>query len=173
MSFFGDDVVTRGSVYINADLEEMKKSYQGVFWTQVPTYFRYCEYVIMVFIYMHAKKNLPKIDYSTSIGQMFLFCMAFGIFGNIFEPVPHLGLRTQHEVSSLLIIPIFYYLRKYWNGNDININVIKAILIFAGALKILIGIRIVADITPISLVFCPLPFVGISQTSMSVLLGLN
>lgn len=170
--YFGSDIAERGSDYINGDLDEMKKAYQGAFWTRVGIYFRYCEYFALIFIYKHAKKHQGKINYGSNIGLMFLFCLVFGIFGNILEPVPHLGLRTQGLFSSFLILPIFRYCRDNWQYKDFTMRILTYTMVAGGFLKIIMGIRTVVDITPISLVFCPLPFTQITDTTMNVLFGL-
>lgn len=169
---FGSDIAERGIDYINSDLEEMKKAYQGAFWTRVGIYFRYCEYIALVLIYAHAKKHQGKIHYESDTGLMFLFCLVFGIFGNIFEPIPHLGLRTQGLFSSFLILPIFRYCRDNWKYQDLTMRLLTYTLMAGGFLKIIMGIRTVVDITPISLVFCPLPLTQITNTTMNVLFGL-
>ena len=170
--FFEDEIAERGVDYINSDLDEMRKTYQGAFWTRIGEYFRYCEYIALVLIYAHAKRHQGKINFSSDTGLMFLFCLVFGIFGNIFEPIPHLGLRTQGLFSSFLILPIFRYCRDNWQYQDITMMLMTCIMTAGGFLKIIIGIRTVVDITPISLVFCPLPFTQITDTTMNVLFGL-
>lgn len=170
--YFGSDIAERGSDYINGDLDEMKKAYQGAFWTRVGEYFRYCEYIVLLLIYRYAKKYQGKINYGSKIGLMFLFCLVFGIFGNILEPVPHLGLRTQDLFSSFLILPIFRYCRDNWQYKDFTMRLLTYTMAAGGFLKIIMGIRTVVDITPISLVFCPLPFTQITDTTMNVLFGL-
>lgn len=170
--YFGSDIAERGSDYINGDLDEMKKTYQGAFWTRIGIYFRYCEYFVLIFIYKHAKKHHGKINFGSDTGLMFLFCLVFGIFGNIFEPVPHLGLRTQGLFSSFLILPIFRYCRDNWQYQDLTMRLMTCIIMACGFLKIIIGIRTVTDITPVSLVFCPLPLTQITDTTMNVLFGL-
>lgn len=172
LMYFGSDIAERSSDYINSDLDEMRKAYQGAFWTRVGIYFRYCEYIALVLIYAHAKKHKGKIHYGSDTGLMFLFCLVFGIFGNILEPVPHLGLRTQGLFSSFLILPIFRYCRDNWQYQDITMMLMTCIMTAGGFLKIIMGIRTVVDITPISLVFCPLPFTQITDTTMNVLFGL-
>lgn len=170
--YFGSDIAERGSDYINSDLDEMRKTYQGAFWNRVGIYFRYCEYFALVLIYAHAKKHQGKINYGSDTGLMFLFCLVFGIFGNILEPVPHLGLRTQGLFSSFLILPIFRYCRDNWQYQDLTMRLLTYTMAAGGFLKIIIGIRTITDITPISLVFCPLPLTQITDTTMNVLLGL-
>lgn len=170
--YFGSDIAEKGSDYINGDLEEMRKTYQGAFWTRVGIYFRYCEYFALVLIYAHAKKHQGKINYGSDTGLMFLFCLVFGIFGNILEPIPHLGLRTQGLFSSFLILPIFRYCRDNWQYQDLTMRILTYTIGAGGFLKIIIGIRTITDITPISLVFCPLPFTQITDTTMNVLFGL-
>ena len=170
--YFGSDIAEKGSDYINSDLDEMRETYQGAFWTQVGIYFRYCEYIVLILIYIHARKYGLKSFFCSVTGMMFLFCLVLGIFGNIFEPIPHLGLRTQGLFSSLLILPIFRYCRDNWNTQDTQIKLILSVIGIGGVLKIMIGVRSLVDITPISLVFCPLPFTQITDTTMNVLFGL-
>lgn len=172
LMYFGSDIAERSSDYINSDLDEMRKAYQGAFWTRVGIYFRYCEYIALVLIYAHAKKHKGKIHYGSDTGLMFLFCLVFGIFGNILEPVPHLGLRTQGLFSSFLILPIFRYCRDNWKYKGLTMSLLTYIIMAGGFLKIIIGIRTLVDITPISLVFCPLPLAQITDTTMNVLFGL-
>lgn len=170
--FFGDEIAERGIDYINSDLDEMRKTYQGAFWTRVGEYFRYCEYFALILIYMHARIYHGKIHYDSDTALMFLFCLVFAIFGNILEPVPHLGLRTQGLFSSFLILPIFIYCRDNWKCKGLTINLLTGIIMAGGFLKIIMGIRTLVDITPVSLVFCPLPLVQITDTTMNALLGL-
>lgn len=170
--YFGSDIAEKGSDYINGDLEEMRKAYQGAFWTRIGEYFRYCQYIALVLIYAHAKKHKGKIHYGSDTGLMFLFCLVFGIFGNILESVPHLGLRTQGLFSSFLILPIFRYCRDNWLFQDLTMRLLTYTMAAGGFLKIIIGIRTVSDITPVSLVFCPLPLTQITDTTMNVILGL-
>lgn len=170
--YFGSDIAEKGSDYINSDLDEMRRTYQGAFWTRIGEYFRYCQYIALVLIYAHAKMHRGKIYYGSNTGLMFLFCLVFGIFGNILEPVPHLGLRTQGLFSSFLILPIFRYCRDNWKYRDFTMRLLTYTLMAGGFLKIIMGIRTVVDITPISLVFCPLPLTQITDTTMNVLLGL-
>lgn len=172
LPMFGEDVADRGDYYIDSDLDEMKTTFQGAFWTQVGIIFRICEYIALVLILVHAKRKYGQLNFASTTGLMFLFCLLFGSFGNIFDAVPHLGLRTQNLASSLLILPIFRYCSDNWNLRNIHMQLVSILLLAGGMLKIIIGIRTVTDITPISLVFFPLPFVQFTETTMNVLFGL-
>lgn len=171
-TMFGDDIADRGNAYINSNLEDMKKAYQGAFWTQIGMYFRYCSYAALVLIYFHAKKYHKKYNHESVTAHMFLFCLVLGTFGNIFDPVPHLGIRTQNLYSAMLILPLFRYCRDHWHTHSGILKLAVLVLGVGGLLKILVAMRIVADFTPISLVCCPLPFVNISDSTVYTLLGL-
>ena len=170
--FFGDEIAEKGSYYINSDLDEMRKTYQGAFWTRIGVYFRYCEYIALILIYIHARKFHSRVHYDSDTGLMFLFCLVFAIFGNVLEPIPHLGLRTQGLFSSFVILPIFRYCRDNWKYKGLTMSLLTYIIMAGGFFKIIIGIRTLVDITPVSLVFCPLPLAQITDTTMNTLFGL-
>jgi len=173
MPFFGENIAEKGEAYLNMDLDEVINTYQGAFWNRIGICFRISIRAVALTMFYCYYRKLREQVYDSSAFQLFLFALTFSSFANIFEPIPHLGLRIQRTSSAYYLLPIYCLFRDYGEMDNLITKIAKYLFIISGSFSILIAIRRITNFVPISMVFFPLPFAGLSDITMSVILGLE
>nr|WP_321522363.1 hypothetical protein [uncultured Macellibacteroides sp.] len=172
--YWGEGIAEKSQIYTEIDFDEFTHNYQGAFWTRIGDILYWCELIALVLIFFTRKRFREFENESMlTIYKMILFCLVLFSAYNIFEAIPHLGIRTRGIATSFVILPIYLFCKEYWNSHDLKVRLIAYVTLFGGAFQIIMCFRQLSNLTPISLVFCPLPLVEITETTMNVLLGLK
>lgn len=166
----GDTISTGANAYADLDLEEFNTRWQSNWLSLVLQAVYYITLFLLLFLYLKFKSSpeSPKI-YIHSL----LLLILLASFSNIAVNVPHLGLRFQKVIIALSVLPVAKLFSDNW---ECNISALRPFCNIYFTLFVVVALReiiVVMSHTPITIAALPLPFYGVSDTTVLEFLGLG